>query len=310
MSTEHETILYRKIKHINIMVVDINLRTYHEHSDYEVLAILRGKARIRLSTAEFMLPAGSFAVFNSRMAHEIESDGGQATALVIQFSPYFCREYYPHARRMMIKDANVSNNLNDAQIKGFMLHICKMALHYVADGRLFGLRCLEDLMHLLILMTEELPCEYLNPEQHHSRISKEHKIDTITSYLDSKYQYPIRLEEVAKLVEMTPAYLSHFITKNLGVNFHDYLNNLRFEHALRQIDRDLPLGDISNGSGFSDLKYMTKMFLKKTGMTPAEYRHRNEEVRNRQRRKSVQEQSQLFLSEEQSLALINAYLEQ
>jgi YesN/AraC family two-component response regulator len=53
--------------------------------------------------------------------------------------------------------------------------------------------------------------------------------------MKTHYQHPIRLEEVAKTVGMTPAYLSHFISKNLGVSFQDYLTSLRFEHALRMI---------------------------------------------------------------------------
>jgi AraC-like DNA-binding protein len=126
--------------------------------------------------------------------------------------------------------------------------------------------------------------------------------------MKTHYQHPIRLEEVAKTVGMTPAYLSHFISKNLGVSFQDYLTSLRFEHALRMIDRDLPLGDISGGSGFSDLKYMNKAFLKKTGMTPSEYRKRNDELRTRRRSKTVRGPEQVIYSEEQSAGIIKAYL--
>jgi AraC-like DNA-binding protein len=290
-------------------LVDISYRRYHVHNDYEIFAVISGSAKIRMSTSEFHIKEGSFAVLNSRAGHEVDAEGSQVRAIVIQYSPYFCREYYPHARRMMILNANGSASVDAAKNTEIMSHICSMALHYFGVDRLFELKCIEALAHLLIFIAENLPCEYLNPEQHHNRISKEQKIDTITSYLDSKYQYPVRLDEVAKLVGMTPAYLSHFITKNLGFSFHDYLNNLRFEHALRQIDRDLPLSDISNGSGFSDLKYMTKAFVKNTGLTPTQYRERNQEVKNQERRRSMRETTQFVYSEEQSIQLIHDYLQ-
>ncbi len=303
-----EPISYKKIKHLHIFLADIGYRDYHEHNDYEVFAVIRGSARVRMSTAEFYVSAGSFTVINPRAAHEIDAEGGKTTAVVIQFSPYFCREYYPHARRLMVENPDMSG-IDRETVVEIMAHICRMAIHYFGDDRLFELRCVEDLAHLMILIAERLPCQYLNPGQHHSRITKDRKIDIITSYLDSKYQYPVRLEDVAKLVDMTPAYLSHFFTKTMGVNFHDYLSKLRFEHALRQIDRDLPLGDIARGSGFSDLKYMTRAFLKNTGLTPAEYRKKHHELQTRRRLKSIREPNQHIYSEQQSKKLLLHYLE-
>lgn len=308
MSLEYEIVPYDKIKDIKITLADISCRPYHEHKDYEVLAVLRGRAKIRVSTSEFYVSKDSIAVFNSRQPHKIDAEGGQVTALTIQFSPFLCREYYPHARRLIFSNENVSSAI-DKKLNGELMdHICRTAMNYFRDDRLFELKCLRDIMHLLVLFAENLPCKYISPEQYHRRVSKEARINAITSYLDTKYQHSIRLGDVAKLVEMTPAYLSHFFSKNIGISFQEYLNNLRFEHALRQIDRKLPLRDIAEGSGFSDPKYMTKMFVKKTGMTPSEYRNRFKKIKKRQRQKAEKKPNGYSYSEEESLKLIQEYL--
>lgn len=308
MSVEYEIVSYNKIKDIKITLSNISSRVYHEHKDYEVLAVLRGRAKISVSSSEFYVSDGSIAAFNSRQPHKIDAEGGQIIAIIIQFSPYLCREYYPHARRLIICNENVSSSIDKKLNREIMDHICRTAMNYLRDDRIFEFKCLRDIMHLLVLLVENLTCEYLSPEQFHNRVSKEAKINAITSFLDTKYQYPIYLEDVAKLVEMTPAYLSHFFTKNIGISFQEYLNNLRFEHAFRQIDRKLSLRDIAEGSGFSDPKYMTRMFVKKTGMTPSEYRARYKEIKNRKRQKTDRKPMELFFSEEESLELIRAYI--
>jgi AraC-like DNA-binding protein len=304
----YESVWYDKIRHIHITLADINYRDYHEHNDYEVFAVIGGRAKIKTNTREFQVAEGCFAVFNSRAAHQIDARECPVVALVVQFSPYFCREYYPHARRMMVRNANAADSIEKDQRKRIMAHICRMALHYFGSDRLFELKCIEDLARLMVLIAEHMPCEFLNPAEHHSRISRAHKIDKILSYLETRYQHPIRLEEVAESVNMSPAYLSHFVTKNLGIGFHDYLTDLRFEHALRMIDRDLPLGDISAGSGFSDLKYMNKAFTKKTGMTAAQYREKFKDLKIQRGKKDRRDPGQVIYSEEQSKGIIKAYL--
>lgn len=308
MGIEYEIVSYDKIKDIRIMLAEIGYRVIHEHKDYEVFAVLQGRAKIRLSTSEFYVSDGSIAVFNSRQPHEIDAEGGKVTAIVVQFSPFLCREYYPHARRLKFINENVSGFVSEELNCKIMNHICSMAMNYFGDDRIFEFKCLRDIMQLLVLLSENLPCEYLSPEQDHSRVSKEAKINKIITFLDTAYQSAVHLEDAAKLVGLSPAYLSHFFTKSIGISFQEYLNNLRFEHALRQLDRKLSLRDIAEGSGFSDPKYMTKMFVKKTGMTPSEYRARFREIKSRRRRKSDIKPMQLFYSEEESLRFIRAYI--
>lgn len=59
------------------------------------------------------------------------------------------------------------------------------------------------------------------------------------------------------------------------MTFQEYLNNIRFEKALVLMESTkMTLMDISLSSGFSDLKYMTKICLQRFGCPPKEYRKR------------------------------------
>ena len=73
MNAVYESVWYDKIRHIHITLADINYRDYHEHNDYEVFAVIGGRAKIKTNTREFQVAEGCFAVFNSRAAHQIDA---------------------------------------------------------------------------------------------------------------------------------------------------------------------------------------------------------------------------------------------
>ena len=82
----------------------------------------------------------------------------------------------------------------------------------------------------------------------------------------------ISLQDIADLEHITTYHASHFITKILGISFQDYLNNVRFEHALELIQNsDLSILDICMETGFSSSRYLNKLFEEKMGCTAREY---------------------------------------
>ncbi len=274
MSAPLQRVEYPRIRHLNILLLQPGQRDKHRHSEYEVLALLRGRLQVHSLQESFPLSAGEFCIFNPREVHGYDLPEEDALVLLLQYSPYFCREYYPHARRMIFRDWQASRQLAPEARQQLLEKLCRAALDYFSTDRLFELRCLSGLLSLMADFGALLPCDYLAPEEHHRLQDRERKLEEILNYMESSYQSPLRLEEVARQVGLQPGYLSHFFRRHMGMSFQDYLSELRFQGALRVMDRDLPLRDISQGSGFSDPKYLQKMFLRKLGCTPAEYRQR------------------------------------
>src|SRR5690606_38430576 len=64
------------------------------------------------------------------------------------------------------------------------------------------------------------------------RDSKEnHLIDHVTAYLDQHYAEEISLEMMAERFKISPGYLSTSFKEQTGVNFKDYLANIRISKA-------------------------------------------------------------------------------
>lgn len=95
-------------------------------------------------------------------------------------------------------------------------------------------------------------------------------------YIDENFRRKLLLGEIARREGLTMSYLSHLFKDTLGMSFQEYLKKRRFEYA-----RSLLLGtrksllDISLESGFSDARYMIRMFAEEFGCSPREYRRKN-----------------------------------
>ncbi|MDE7145485.1 MAG: AraC family transcriptional regulator, partial [Duncaniella sp.] len=65
----------------------------------------------------------------------------------------------------------------------------------------------------------------------------------------------------------------------LGVSPSDFLRRIRMQRAEKLItDTSLTFSEIAFSVGFSDPKYFTKCFKKDTGVTPSEYRKKNQNI--------------------------------
>lgn len=65
---------------------------------------------------------------------------------------------------------------------------------------------------------------------------------------------------------MQSGYLSHFIHDNPIMTFQEYVSSMRFERALKLIcNTGMYPTDISMVSGFSYVKYLSKMLEKRFG---------------------------------------------
>ncbi len=103
---------------------------------------------------------------------------------------------------------------------------------------------------------------------YHSR-----RIEKAFAYMHVHYADSLSLEGVAKEVNMMETSFSRFIKKRTGKTFIDCLNEIRLGHVARLlIDTTETVAEISYKCGFNNLSYFNRIFRKKNGCTPREFR--------------------------------------
>ena len=125
----------------------------------------------------------------------------------------------------------------------------------------------------------------------------EEKVDTFFEYLTSKdeaendmslliqkalenireyYDQGITLEEIAEKLHVTEEYLSTQFRKETGRTFTETIRGYRIERVKELLTAtNWKLTKIAELAGYTDPKYMSRVFKEETGMLPLEYRKKN-----------------------------------
>lgn len=280
MSNEYEVLDYDRLKHLKIFLNRITYRNYHFHNAFEELLIISGTGTITVSGDQIPLKKGTTVILNPYEAHEIDAAGGSLTAVILQISQNFCREYLPNFRKVHFLEHQIQDGslLNACQNE-----ILKAALTYFEEKDGFEMDCLWHTISLFRLLLSGVSYEILSDSDCATMKRKNLRMARFIAFIDENYLHPLRLSNLAELSALTPTHVSHLFSDYFGISFQEYLNNLRFEKAMTYvISTDLSQTEISAISGFSDGKYLSRMFRKRMGCSIREYRQNYREHNNAQ----------------------------
>ncbi|MNI26455.1 HTH-type transcriptional regulator YesS [compost metagenome] len=101
-------------------------------------------------------------------------------------------------------------------------------------------------------------------------------INQITAYIEEHHSEPLSLQEMADSIFMNANYVSKLFKEVTGQTFLEYLTEFRFKRACQMLlDSDQGIHDIAEASGFGHKQNLIRVFRKKLGETPTEFRKAN-----------------------------------
>jgi len=99
------------------------------------------------------------------------------------------------------------------------------------------------------------------------------QIRKVASYVDASLGGPIRSEELAALVRLTPCYFSRVFRNSFGDSPCEYVMRRRVERAQGlMLSTDAPLSQIALDCGFSDQSHFCRLFRRVAGEAAANWR--------------------------------------
>ncbi|THF76241.1 response regulator [Cohnella fermenti] len=106
------------------------------------------------------------------------------------------------------------------------------------------------------------------------KVGKNAVVEKTKLFIAEHYRGNITLDTIAQEVFLSPVYLSFLFKQVEGVNLSDYLTEIRLAEAKRLLaGSSLKTYEVAVRSGYQDEKYFSRLFKKKIGMTPTEYRN-------------------------------------
>lgn len=249
---------------------------YHLHCHegvIEVLMVLNGSAKVKVSFEQFDMKEGDYAVIKDGDSHSIYATDSKCQIACLYFNIADYRAQIPYLDYIFF----ACESFDLAKYRNETYHLRKLIsstiLNLAQDtenSRKEAKKIAEELLWIFVNDYDLKNYYSRNWDAGYSKTEKYHKI---MKYIFEYYEMKDLQEYISKNEFYSKSYITHLF-KDVGASsFQDVLTYIRLYKSEKiLLTTDLPLADIANDCGFSDIKYYTKNFKKWFLCTPSEYR--------------------------------------
>ncbi|MCX6309069.1 MAG: AraC family transcriptional regulator [Bacteroidia bacterium] len=247
----------------------------HYHSDYEINLVLNDKGKRIAGDSIELFNELDLVMIGPNLSHAWRGeiiDGNHV--ITIQFSdqilnfPMLQKRMFSSIKQLLIESQRglTFSTETKLQIKDKILQLTKMqGFHTVLEFL--------SILYDLSIADRHVLVSTIFDTKDTIRSSKSRRIAKVCEYLENNLEEPIKLSDVSSLVNMSDSAFSHFFKKKTNCTFIDYITNLRIARSCQLLsETSNTVAEICYSSGFNNLSNFIRIFKKKKGMTPNEYR--------------------------------------
>lgn len=271
----------------------------HSHQNIEVIYILEGALSLTVGRNRFEMKKGDIIAVESMKKHSYLASESVLVGIV-QINCQALSEYLETGEYYFRCNSVIDKN------KGYqeMQRILDKILRLYFDKKQEKVYLNSLYFSLLHTMITNFACRYEELSLPGAENGEEQRLNEIVKYVKLYYRYPISLGDLADQLYLTTAYLSKYIKKKLGMNFIDYVNQVRLKSAVEDMKNSRKsLTRIALDNGFPNTMAFSNAFKKEHGATPSVWQ---KEYHEEQARKNEEQKARLREKEEH----IQEFLEQ
>jgi AraC-like DNA-binding protein len=246
---------------------------WHFHPEYELTFITAGKGKRIVGDSYEDFDEHDLVLIGPKVPHTwVSAPTGTArpSACVIQFTREFIDSLtaYPEcaAIRTMLTRAEKGLRFPMAQGDSIVSHLTTLSQNK-GPSRITGLLAvLENLSERrsLALASESYKPSY-DPEN-------EKRINQICHYIERETT-TASIRKASALIHLSESAFCKFFKRQTGKTFSDYVNTIRIGDACRMLtETDRTIADIAHATGFESITYFNRVFLRKKGVRPGDFR--------------------------------------
>lgn len=267
---EFEIVRHTNMNYLEIFLVEMTTRRPHGHDDLELGIVLEGDLTLFTEHNKYDLHQGNIFIINSHQVHSFSTTGGSNLILAFQIHTDFYRRLncdlgFLRFENNIIRSGHLHNEVYQLLIS--------CAKYYFNADPFSELKCSSLILDALYALLNNAHFTITTEKEYYAAQRDSIRITHITEYISKNYKEPISLEDLASMEGISSYHVSHLIKNILGISFQEYLNIVRFDHALQLIQKtSLTILDICMETGFSSSKYLNQMFMKNFDCTAVTYR--------------------------------------
>jgi len=250
----------------------------HRHSFFEVAQFLSGHGSYDTEAGRLPICPGDIFVFSSNEYHCITDieEGEPFTFRLLQVSPAWFAENAgtgPDYSLLFQHAPGFCSRIPPGGEPARRLAGCIRQIEAECTARAFGYEELVrgELVRLLITLVRHFGYSGSSPlpADPHARLTGE-----VLAYIDRHFCEDISVADITAGRNISPNHLSCLFKKSLGLTVWEYVLKKRIEKACMELDSrpECNILDIAVSCGFNNTANFNKLFKKRMGLTPREYR--------------------------------------
>ncbi len=241
----------------------------HFHQSVEILYVLEGNPEITIQDQVYQAHPEDIVVINANKKHSYQSREDVLLGYVeIDFR--MLAELLGSDRLLFWCNSVVNKNTAFDDMRRILKQI--FGQYFEKSG--YGKIVLQSMYYqLLQVLLENFMIQSNDQRFRGEHTQDEERISEIVNYIHSNYKKRISLSELSDALYLSVPYLSKYIKKKMGMNFIDYVNNIRLFHAVEDLlYTDTSITVIALENGFPNVAAFTRLLKAAYNMTPSEYR--------------------------------------
>lgn len=268
----YETIHYEKNVPVKVFISSIRHSSFHWHSEYELIFVLKGSLMIIDEDISRELIAGDFYLINTKSLHSIIETDNANICLIVQLSDLFVKESDNQSIDYhFYLDSQNPSVLPKCGSDHFIRQIAKLGIESLINKSSTSHRIMQ-LLHGLIADVYEY-CVYDTCVSGLSSVTGKDILERVLNYIQSHYQNPNVIYDVCKVEGLSEKSLYNLLRQNINMTPSQFLMTIRLEHAKYLLScTQKSLSFIADDSCLGSESTFFRAFKQKFGMTPLQYR--------------------------------------
>lgn len=249
-------------------------KEYSRHMEPEFMLVHRGCLELRTPEKDWLLQPGDIAFINPYELHSFRSVDLDVVEVCVRFFPDFLQlpdhHYFQKnfLKPLMAGTLRLPTVITAGHPAYDQVYGALSVLHPMREGT-DGYR--EQLLQSVMSVCTAIASS-CTPTVTKEEPSKD-GIRACLEFIHWNYTKKISLEQLAQHTGVHPNYLCAKFRAVKGQSVFSYICELRIDHAKRLLSTtQLPVSEVAQRSGFSDLSTFREKFKKICGMSPKDYR--------------------------------------
>lgn len=253
------------------------ISTLHFHNLMEVGYCREGEGILVLDEREVPYHPGMVSVIPHNYPHTTNSKAGTLSYWeYFFFEPeHILQELYQgnQALRMQVMQrVNRNAFLLEAQEEKELWNTVLTILELEKGKKEFYRECVKNQLMTLVHLIARMNPKQSIPELKKVDASGEQILSALY-YIERQYMYPIKIEELAKICNMSETNFRRVFSATTNMKPVDYINMIRVQNACKMMRRSSDsMGDIAVKAGFGTVSTFNRDFKKILGTSPYQWK--------------------------------------